>query len=92
MRNFIPASHRLSTVGDAIHAGDPAGTSRGTHGSIIEAVSVAKSIGGELIDIRSPGVRAPVGTHPGDAIVLAGDPENVGPFCGEGRSSKKEDA
>ena len=78
VRNFITASHRLSAVGDAIHARDPAGTSRGTDGSVIEAVAVAKSIGGELIDIRGPGIRPPVGTHPGDAIVFAGDPENVG--------------
>ena len=92
MGDFITASHRLSTIGNAIHASDPAGTSRSTDGSIIKAVAIAKSIGRELIDIRSPGVGAPVGTHPSDTIVLAGDPENVGPFCGEGRSGKQKDA
>ena len=88
MRNFVAASHRLRTVGNAIHAGDPAGTGRSTDGSIVEAVLVKKSFGGKLINVRSPGIGATVRTHPGDTIVLAGNPENVGPFRSAGRSGK----
>ena len=92
VRNFITAPHRLSAVGDTIHTGDPARTSRSTYGSIIEAETISKSISGKLIYIRSPGVGASIRTHPGNAVVLAGNPENVGPFCGEGRSGKQENA
>ena len=42
---------------------------------------------GQLVDVGSLRVGAAIAADPGDAVVLAGDPENVRAFFGEKRVS-----
>ena len=77
-RDLIPAAHRLGAIGDRMHAGDPSRSGGGADGAVVEAVEVTKSFVGKFVYVRGLGVLAPIATDPLDAIVLAGDPENVG--------------
>ena len=61
-----------------MHARDPGGTGWGTDRAIVETVQVTETFLGQLVDVGSLGVLAPVTTDPLDAVVLAGDPKDVG--------------
>jgi hypothetical protein len=61
-----------------VHAGNPGGTGRGADGTIVKTVKVTKSFLCQLINIWSLGVFAIVATDPLNAVILAGNPENVG--------------
>ena len=43
-----------------------------------QTVEITKTFLSELVDVRSFGVLASVATDPFDAVVLAGNPENIG--------------
>jgi hypothetical protein len=51
-------------------------------------MEIAKSLGSQSIDGGGFGIRATVTTHPRDAVVLTGDPEDVG-FLG-GRNNRED--
>lgn len=74
------AAHGLRTVGDRMHSGDPGRAGRGADRTVVEAIEVTESFLGELVDMGSLGILGSVTTDPFDAVVLAGDPENVGFF------------
>ena len=87
VRDSVAAAHGLGSVGNSIHAGDPAGPGGGADRGVVEAVEVAESFAGELIDGGSSCIRASVAADPRDPIVLAGDPKDVWAVAvdGEGR-------
>ena len=61
-----------------MHARDPRGAGWGADRAIVETVQVTETFLGQLIDMGGLGVLAPVTTDPLDAVVLAGDPKDVG--------------
>ena len=52
---------------------------------VVEAIFIAKALGGEPVDVGSLSVGAAVAADPGDTVILAGNPENIGAFFGEKR-------
>ena len=72
------AAHGLRPVGNRVHSGDPRRTGRGADRPVVETVQVAETLLGQLVDMGSLGILGPVTTDPFDAVVFAGDPENVG--------------
>jgi len=78
MRNLVPAAHGLRSVGDGIHTGNPGGARGSTDGGVVKAMEIPKSLGRQLVDVGRLAVRSAVATDPEDAVVLAGQPENVG--------------
>ena len=58
-------------------AGDPSRSRGSADGSVIEAVQVTEAFRGKLIQVGGLGIFTTVTTQPRDAIVLAGDPEDV---------------
>ena len=86
--NLKSAAHRLRTVRDRVHAGNPGRAGRGANGPVVEAIEVTESIAGKLIDMGGVGVLGSVTTDPFDAVVLAGDPEDVGFFVFSGKRNE----
>ena len=82
--NLKSAAHRLRAVRDRVHSGNPGGTGWGADRSVVEAVQVSESFLGQLVDMGSLGVLGSVTTDPFDAVVLAGDPKDVGFFIFSG--------
>ena len=91
--NRVAASHGLSPDRDRVVSRDPGRSRRSAHRGIVEAVGIAKAFLCELIDVRRLRVLRAVTADPGDAVVLAGDPENVGPVGGQrsGENGEKKD-
>ena len=77
MRNSVATSHWLSSDRNCIVPCDPGRPGRSADRSVIKAMRVTESFSRELIDIRSPRILAAITTHPRDAVVLAGNPENI---------------
>ena len=78
--DFKTAAHWLSAIGNGMHTGDPRGSGRGANRSVVETVEITKTFLGQLIDVWGLGIFAAVAAHPFDAIILAGNPKNVGLF------------
>ena len=78
MRDFVAAAHGLSAIGNGIHSGDPGGTRGCAHSGIVKAMCVAETLLSQLIDIGCFAVGSSVATDPGDTVVLAGQPEDIG--------------
>ena len=85
MWDQITTPHRLGAVGDGVHPGNPTGTSGRTYRRVIEAMGVAKPLSSQLVYGRRLRIGSTITTHPGYAIVFAGDPEDVGPIGKSGR-------
>ena len=76
--NLKSAAHRLRAIRDCVHSGNPGGSGRGADCAVVEAIEVTESIAGKLIDMGGLGVLGSVTADPLDAVVLAGDPKDVG--------------
>lgn len=61
-----------------MHPRDPGGAGWGADRAVVETVEVTETFLCQLIDVGGLGVLATVTTDPLDAVVLAGDPEDVG--------------
>ena len=61
-----------------MHPRDPGGTGGCADCTVVETVQVTETFLGQLVDVGSLGVLASVTTDPLDAVVLAGNPKDVG--------------
>ena len=93
MRNLVAAAHRLDSKGDRVVPGDPGGAGGSADGRIVETMGVAEAFLCQPVDVGRLCVLAAVAAHPGDAVVLAGDPEDVravGSVRGQRHQDKKD--
>ena len=73
-----------------MHPRDPGGTGGRTDCTVVETVQVTETFLGQLIDVWGLGVLGSVTTDPLDAVVLAGDPKNVGFLFFSGKRKKTD--
>ena len=71
---------------------NPSRSSGRAHRGVVKAVGVSEALLGELVDIWRFGVLRSVATDPGDAVVLAGDPEQIGAVLRLCRKEEEEQA
>ena len=72
-----------------MHPRDPGGTGGCADCAVVETVQVTETFLGQLVDVGSLGVLASVTTDPLDAVVLAGDPKDVGFVFLSGKRKEK---
>ena len=72
-----------------MHPRDPGRAGRGADCAVVETVQVTETFLGQLIDVWGLGVLGSVTTDPLDAVVLAGDPKDVGFVFLSGKRKEK---